>query len=83
LLQRAGHHFGSQPDRGPAAEWQTMLVLGGVISGGVLLLTFARALYHVFGHCDVVTPLRHIAITEQVRRSGGRRFCVGRLVRNC
>lgn len=48
-------HF---PDRSQLADrlrdWQTlMLVFGGVISGAVVLLTLARALYHVFGRKDV------------------------------
>ena len=48
-------HF---PDRSQIADrlrnWKTlMLVLGGVISGAVVLLTFARALYHVVGRRDV------------------------------
>jgi hypothetical protein len=57
LLQRLRGriHF---PDRNQIADrfrnWQTlMLVLGGVISGAVVLLTFARALYHVVGRRDV------------------------------
>jgi hypothetical protein len=57
LLQRLRGriHF---PDRSQIADrlrnWQTlMLVLGGVISGAVVVLTFARALYHVFGRRDV------------------------------
>jgi hypothetical protein len=56
LLRLRGRiHF---PDRSQIADrlrnWQTlMLVLGGVISGAVVLLTFARALYHVFGRRDV------------------------------
>lgn len=48
-------HF---PDRSQIADrlrnWQTlMLVLGGVISGGIVLLTLARALYHTVGRRDV------------------------------
>ena len=48
-------HF---PDRSQIADrlrnWQTlMLVLGGVMSGALVLLTFARALYHVVGRRDV------------------------------
>jgi hypothetical protein len=57
LLQRLRGriHF---PDRSQIADrlrnWQTlMLVLGGVISGGVVVLTFARALYHLVGRRDV------------------------------
>jgi hypothetical protein len=57
LLQRLRGriHF---PDRSQITDrlrnWQTlMLVLGGVISGAVVLLTFARALYHVVGRRDV------------------------------
>jgi hypothetical protein len=42
------------PDRNEIADrlrdWQTlMLVLGGVISGAVVVITFARALYHLVG----------------------------------
>jgi hypothetical protein len=57
LLQRLRGriHF---PDRSQIADrlrnWNTlMLVLGGVMSGAVVILTFARALYHVFGRRDV------------------------------
>ncbi|HSR20128.1 MAG TPA: hypothetical protein VLL49_04365 [Anaerolineales bacterium] len=31
-------------------DWRTlMLVLGGVLSGGLLLITLARAMFHIFG----------------------------------
>jgi hypothetical protein len=31
-------------------DWRTlMLVLGGVLSGGLLIITLARALFHIFG----------------------------------
>ena len=48
-------HF---PDRGQIADrlrnWQRlMLVLGGVISGAVVVLTLVRALYHMVGRRDV------------------------------
>ena len=57
LLQRLRSriHF---PDRHEIAsrlrDWKTlMLVLGGVISGAIVLLTFARAVFHLFGRRHV------------------------------
>jgi hypothetical protein len=57
LLQRLRGriHF---PDRSQIADrlrnWRRlMLVLGGVISGAVVVLTLVRALYHMVGRRDV------------------------------
>jgi|MudIll2142460700_1097286.scaffolds.fasta_scaffold35159_2 hypothetical protein len=46
------------PDRSEIAvrlrDWRTlMLVLGGVISGTVVLIAVARAMFHLFGRRDV------------------------------
>jgi hypothetical protein len=39
---------------GRLRDWQTlMIVLGGVISGGLLVLTVARALFHIVGRRNV------------------------------
>ena len=57
LLQRLRGriHF---PDRNQIADglrsWNTLvLVLGGVMSGALVLLTVARALYHIAGRRDM------------------------------
>ncbi|MBI1855840.1 MAG: hypothetical protein HYR93_08270 [Chloroflexi bacterium] len=35
-------------------DWQTLaLVFGGVISGGLVILTLARAMFHLFGRRNV------------------------------
>lgn len=46
------------PDRSEIAgrlrDWRTlMLVLGGVLSGALMLITFARALFHLVGRRHV------------------------------
>jgi hypothetical protein len=46
------------PDRKEIArrvgDWQILLlVIGGVLSGALLLLTIGRALYHLFGRRDI------------------------------
>jgi hypothetical protein len=57
LVQRLRERI-RMPDRreiaGRLRDWQALLlVLGGVLSGALVLITFARALYHVVGRRHV------------------------------